>query len=319
MKILITGITGVLGSRLAERFGEIAEIHGLKRATSSIELLKNPDQIIWHEGDVSNPISLEDALQGIDLVIHAAGLVSFEKKDQALLNKVNVEGTANLVNAMLEKDVKNLIHISSVAALGKNPDQYSINESQQWVDSELNTPYAVSKYLGDLEVWRGVQEGLNALVLHPSVVLTKVSDNRSSAQIYNYVLEENSYYPKGSINYIDVRDLVELTFRLHKQNIWNERIIINADSISYQSFFSKMASIFGKRSPDREVSTAMLRIALFFQGIAKLLRISKSPLNKQTAMMSQLTMVMDNTKLKSLISFEFTPLEETFVWAISNE
>lgn len=319
MKILITGITGVLGSRLAERFGEIGEIHGLKRASSSMDLLTNSDQITWHEGDVSDPISLEDALQGIDLVIHAAGLVSFEKKDQALLNKVNVEGTANLVNAMLEKDVKNLIHISSVAALGKNPDQDLIDESQQWVDSDLNTPYAVSKYLGELEVWRGVQEGLNALVLHPSVVLTKVADNRSSAQIYKYVLEENSYYPKGSINYIDVRDLVELTFRLYKLELWNERVIINADSISYQTFFAKMAKVFGKKAPTKEVTTGMLKVALMAQAIAKFFRISKSPLNKQTAMMSQLTIVMDSTKLKSLVSFEFTPLEETFIWANSND
>ncbi|MGY6521924.1 MAG: NAD-dependent epimerase/dehydratase family protein [Mongoliitalea sp.] len=319
MKILITGITGVLGSRLAKKFHEVGEIHGLKRTNSNISLLEEGLPIVWHEGDLLDPISLENALEGIDLVIHAAGLVSFEQKDRERLNKVNWEGTANLVNAMLEKEVKKLIHVSSVAALGKSPEQTLIDENQKWVNSPLNTPYAVSKHLGDLEVWRAVQEGLQALVVHPSVILTKISDQRSSAQVYDYVLTEKSYYPLGTINYIDVRDVVSLIFQLFQKEVWNESVILNADSISYQDFFASMAKVFGKKAPSKPVTSLLLKIALFTQGIGKIFGLVKTPLNKQVAMMSQLQVIMDNSKVKSLITYEFTPLEKSFHWALSNE
>ncbi|UJP65789.1 NAD-dependent epimerase/dehydratase family protein [Mongoliitalea daihaiensis] len=319
MKILITGITGVLGSRLAQKFSKLGEIHGLKRPDSSTALLPKDFPVVWHEGDLVDPISVEDALEGIDLVIHAAGLISFDEKDQYQLNKINWEGTGNLVNAMLEKGVKKLIHVSSVAALGKSPEQNLINESQKWVNSPWNTPYAISKYLGDLEVWRAVQEGLQALVVHPSVILTKIADNRSSAQVYDYVLQERKYFPRGTINYIDVRDVVELMYRLYTKDSWNESFILNANSISYKDFFASMATVFGKQAPSKPVDSWMLKVALFAQGIGKMLGFSNSPLNKQTAMMAQLQVTMDNSKVTSVIPFDFTPLEQSFQWARSND
>lgn len=319
MKILITGITGVLGSRLAKQFHEVGEIHGLKRADAKISLVDKALPIVWHEGDLLDPISLEEALEEIDLVIHAAGLVSFNNKDRELLNKVNWEGTANLVNAMLEKGVKKLIHVSSVAALGKFPEQNLIDENQQWINSPLNTPYAVSKHFSDLEVWRAVQEGLQALVVHPSVILTKISDQRSSAQVYDYVLTEKSYYPLGTINYIDVRDVVSLIFQLFQKEVWNESVILNANSISYKDFFATMAKVFGKTAPSKPVTSFLLKIALFTQGIGKIFGLVKTPLNKQVAMMSQLQVIMDNSKVKSLIPYEFIPLEKSFHWALSND
>lgn len=191
MKILLTGATGLLGSSLAKRFASIAEIHGLKRESSNIALVTSLP-IKWHTGDLNDVQSLEDALEGIDMVIHAAALVSYNPKDEKALMKTNVEGTTNIVNAMLTKDVKKLIHISSIAALGRSPDINTINENHKWIDSDLNTPYAISKYLSELEVWRGVQEGLEALVVHPSIILGKVGTGRSSTEIYNYVLEEKN-------------------------------------------------------------------------------------------------------------------------------
>jgi dihydroflavonol-4-reductase len=319
MKILITGITGVLGSRIAQKFSEVGEIHGLKRTHAQTNLIDQSFPIIWHEGDLLDVISLEEALKGIDLVIHAAGLVSFEDSDKNQLYKTNWEGTTNLVNAMLELGIPRIIHVSSVAALGKAPDQVSIDETQKWIESPTNSIYAISKYLGELEVWRGVQEGLQALVIHPSVVLTKISDKRSSAALYQYVLNENSYYPLGNINYIDVRDAVDLLYLLYHENRWNERFILNAAAISYKDFFRQMALSFGKRAPFKPVTPLLLRLLLAFQPIAKAFNIQKLRLNKQTALVAQLEYVMDNSKLSALIAYEFRSLEDTFAWALSND
>ncbi|TVP52515.1 MAG: NAD-dependent epimerase/dehydratase family protein [Mongoliibacter sp.] len=318
MKILFTGATGLLGSSLAKRFSAEAEIHGLKRESSNVALTTGLP-IKWHTGDINDFQSLEEALEGMDMVVHAAALVSYNPKDEKELMRTNVEGAVNLVNAMLAKGIKKLVHISSVAALGKSPEADTIDETHKWVDSDLNTPYAISKYLGELEVWRGVQEGLEALVVHPSIILGKVGTGRSSTEIYDYVLEEKKYFPSGTVNYIDLRDTVEIIFQLYKKGVWNERVILSADSISYKLFFEKMALALGKKAPDTPVTDGMLRLGLFFIGLARKLGLTKSPLNKQTAMISQMSYHMDSSKVKDLLGYQFRSLEETFQWAKSND
>src|SRR5690606_25450195 len=148
MKILVTGITGLLGSYLAKEFASLGELHGLKRKGSCPNLLGDlGDRIIWHEGDINDYASLEDAFEGIDMVIHAAGLISYDPSDRAKLIRINVDGTANVVNVMLQKGIRKLLYISSVAALGRSPEVSYIDENFKWVASPLNTPYGTSKYL----------------------------------------------------------------------------------------------------------------------------------------------------------------------------
>lgn len=320
MKILITGATGLLGNHLVRKFAPQGEIHALIRKESNKDLISDYSQeIIWHEGDLNDIISLEEALKDIDLVIHAAGLVSFNPEDESKLMSVNVKGTANLIDCMLQFGINKLIHVSSVSALGRSPETKTVNENQRWIKSDYNTPYAVSKYFADLEVWRGVQEGLDAIIVYPSILLGKISDQRSSSKIYNYVLEGNSYYPKGSVNYIDVRDAAELIWQLYQKEVWNEGYILNKESLPYKIFFEKMSKAFNKKAPSKEVKKWMLEFVLVFSWIGRKLGISKSPLNKQTAMLSQLEVYMDNSKILNLLQYDFTPLEQTLSWAKTNE
>jgi len=320
MKILITGATGLFGSYLAKKFGSIGEIYGLKRKNSSQKLLQDsPHKINWIEGDILEPISLGAALEQMDLVIHAAGMVSFDPKDEKKLMEVNVTGTTNLVNAMLEKGVNRLIHVSSVSALGRSADTLTYDENSKWTASRFNTPYAISKYRAELEVWRGVQEGLQALIIMPSVILGKISDERSSTQIYHYVLEENKYYPQGTVNFIDIRDAVEITLQLYQKGLWGQRYILNHNTLYYKDFFEKMAKAFKKRPPTKKLQWYQLRMALIVVGIAKMLKLTKNPLNKQTAMISQLELYLQNEKVQKILDYRYIPLEDTFQWAMSNE
>lgn len=320
MKILITGATGLLGNHLVRKFAPYAEIHALIRKESNKDLISDfSEAIIWHEGDLNDVISVEEALKDIDLVIHAAGLVSFNPEDESKLMSVNVKGTANLIDCMLQFGIKKLIHVSSVSALGRSHESKTVNENQRWIKSDYNTPYAVSKYFADLEVWRGVQEGIDAIIVYPSILLGKISDQRSSSRIYNYVLEGNSYYPKGSVNYIDVRDAAELILKLYQKDIWNEGFILNKESLPYKIFFEKMSEAFNKKAPNKEVKKWMLDFVLVFSWIGRKLGVSKNPLNKQTAMLSQLEVYMDNSKILKLLPYTFTPLEQTLSWAKTNE
>ncbi|SIS60828.1 NAD-dependent epimerase/dehydratase family protein [Belliella pelovolcani] len=318
MKILITGATGLVGRYLARSFSELGEIYGLKRSDSQIEDLDIPT-IQWRTGDITDYQSLEVAFEGMDVIIHAAALVSYESKDADRLMKINVEGTTNVVNVMLDQGIKKLIHISSVAALGRSPELTEIDETHKWIASPLNTPYAISKYHADLEVWRGAQEGLSVMVLYPSVVLGKIADNRSSTQMYNYVLEENKYYPKGTVNYIDVRDLSAATVKLYQAGRWGEHFILSAGAISYKAFFEELAKAFDKKAPYKPVTAISLKLLLFFTKIAKAFSINKLPLSPQTAMLAQRKFILSNKKLISAIDYEFHTLQNTLKWARRND
>ncbi len=320
MKIFITGITGLLGSYIAKEFFSKGEIHGMRRSDSSLRLLGDlATDITWHEGDINDAGFLEEALIGMDLIIHSAALVSYDNRDEDRLMKINVEGTTNVVNAMLTNGNKSLIHISSVAALGKSPGLAKIDENHKWIESEYNTPYAISKYHAELEVWRGVQEGIRALVVNPALVLGKLSDQRSSTQIYDYVLKENKYYPAGTANFIDARDAAKAISKLFEKDLWNERFILSAAAMPYKEFFEEIAAVFKKKAPSKKVNKKLLNIGLFLVGLGRLLRLTQNPLNRQTATISQMKVIMDNSKVRKHITPDFHTLRETLIWAKTND
>ena len=316
-KILITGITGLLGSYLAKSYAGKAMISGLKRANSSTKLLGElSKQINWYEGEITDVELLIEACKDQDLVIHAAGLVSFDDSKKEALLETNAQGTACLVNAMLATECDHLVFISSVAALGRE-NNLNINEDQKWINSDLNTPYAISKHLAELEVWRGAQEGLEVIVFNPSILLAKIDDERSSSQIYKYVSEGNRYYPLGDINYIDIRDAVGLITSLISSGPWGDRFIINKETIPYQSFFEEMAAVFKLPAPNKPLNNWIAKIvvnwSLFYNYFAK----NKIPISRQTIQSAQTKIKYDNTKIRELTNYSFTPLAETFKWAVS--
>ena len=316
MNILITGITGLFGSFLAREFSKLGAIHGLKREDSNLDLLQDLDfEVTWHTGEVGDMDSLLEAMKSIDLVIHSAGMVSFSSKDEDQVYLVNSQGTSNVVNAMLASGVKKLLHVSSVAAIGRSVELKAISEDFKWADSPLNTHYAISKYQGELEAWRGQQEGLEVLVVNPSILLGKVSFHRSSTAILDYVMQEHTFYPKGDLNYIDVRDAAKISRILVEKEAWGERFILNKESVAYKKFFKEAAHAFSKKAPFIAVSGVMIGLVAGVLGILRLLGLSQSPLNRKTAMLSQQKIYFQNDKVNSLLDYQYLSLEESLNWA----
>lgn len=318
-KILITGITGLLGSYLAKSYAGKADISGLKRQNSSTQLLGNlASQINWYEGEITDVELLIEACNNQDLVIHAAGLVSFDESKKEALLKTNTQGTACVVNAMLSSNCKNLVFISSVAALGKDATA-PVRENQKWENSPLNTPYAISKHLAELEVWRGAQEGLEVMVFNPSVLLAKIGDERSSSQIYRYILEGNQYFPIGDINYIDIRDAVaQITTLVESgEESWGQRYIISKEAISYEAFFKEMAKEFKLIPPKKPLNNWMARLVINWSMLYNYFAKNKIPVTRQTIQSAQTKIRYDNTKVNKKTQYPYTPLGDTFKWAIS--
>ena len=320
-KILITGANGLLGSNVARRFAEAGfEVIALCRTGSDLSLLKNfVSKIKIIEGDILDIASLEIALKNIDFVVHTAAVVSYSPKDRNNMYKVNVEGTANIVNICLDKKIKKLCYVSSIAALGKPNSSTEhtldgiIDENQKWEDSPLNSHYAKSKYQGELEIWRGQAEGLATVIVNPSVILGEGDWNKSSTQLFKYVYDEHRFFTEGNLNYVDVKDVVEAIFRLTVSEIKNERFILNAGTITYKNFFESVAKVFYKNPPKKSISPFLIEILWRLEAIRSFFT-KKSPLiTKETAKNSRTKFAYKNQKISRAINFKFTDFDETIL------
>ncbi len=320
MQILITGATGLVGSATARRF--LAEGHAvvvLHRPGSDRSLLRDLEgRIRWQEGDILDVVSLEKALADVDYVIHAAAVVSFVPRDEATMYKVNVEGTANVVNACLKRGIRKLCHVSSVAALGR-PDPRMIasdttiviNETQRWTDSPNNSAYAKSKYLAEVEVWRGIAEGLSVVIVNPSLILGEGDWQKSSTQLFKYVYDGKPFYTEGTVNYIDVRDIAEAIYQLTLSEIENERFILSAGTATYRELFAAIAEGFGKKPPHIKVGSGLAGGIWRVEAVRSWLTGSRPLITKDTARSAAHHFEFSNAKIKKALSFDFQPLDKT--------
>jgi len=236
--VLVTGGTGFLGSYIIKELVEKNyPVRAIRRTTSKIPFYISAnifEQVQWVEGDILDPVSLDEAMEGADAVIHSAAIISFAKADKKKMYHVNVQGTANVVNAAIEKNISRLVHISSVAALGRNKLGGHVNEERKWQESSMNTHYAISKYKAEMEVWRGIAEGLNAVIINPSTVLGYGDWDTSSCRIFKTIYNEFPWYSTGINGFVDIEDVARTTVLLMQSDIKEQRFIVNGDNWSFQ-------------------------------------------------------------------------------------
>lgn len=318
--IAITGANGLLGNFIAKKFyDENADFVGLKRGTSDLSFV-HPDlrNVVWREADINDSNSLLEALKGVNTVIHAAAIVSFDPRSKEKIYKTNVEGTRNVVDACLSLGVRHLIFISSVAALGRKKGQLEIGETNQWVESDLNSDYAKSKYLAELEVFRGQEEGLTVSVVNPSVILAPANANKSSAQVFKYVLSERKFYTESFVNYVDVRDVADIVFKLYSQKIVGERFIASAGHVALKELLDQIAIRTGKKSPSIKINRHLLQIAAWFEEIRSRITGSETLVSRQTVRISKEKFSYLNQKSINRLQMSYRSLSETLDWCCNH-
>lgn len=335
--VFITGATGFIGSHLARHYLRAGHaVSALKRPRAGYGMLADvADQITWYEGDVLDIPSLETAMQatpgastpgestlGID-VIHAAAIVSFVPRDRDRMERINVEGTANVVNSCLKAGVRRLGYVSSVAALGrpaaKAPDRETpvlITSEQKWEDSPNNSAYAKSKYRAELEVWRGVAEGLDAVMVNPSIVLGAGDWSRSSLQLVKYVADEHPFYPAGLVNYVDVLDVVESLYWLMQTPGLADpdaprRYILNAGTIPYRSLLEQIASALGRRPPTMLLSPWLTRLLWPLEAVRAGLTGKEPLITRETARAASSLYAYDGQPICQRTGNQYRPLSDT--------
>jgi dihydroflavonol-4-reductase len=314
--IAVTGANGLLGSFIIRKLvEEKVPFVALKRAGSDISLVKDlGPAITWRDADVSDPVALDEAFEKVTHVIHAAGLVSFNPRRATQIFNVNVMGTRNVVNACLAHGVKRLVHISSVAALGRMKGQTLIDEDNKWIDNPTNTIYAESKYLAEAEAFRAHEEGLQVAVVNPSVILAPTDWMKSSSKLFKYAWDEKPYYIDGNLNYVDVRDVAKVVFLLLNNTIDGERFILNAGNITFLNFFTELAARFQTKPPRIRVNGALLPMLARFERVRSALYNSEPLITQETARLAGNHYLYKNDKIRKTLNFEFQSLDETLNW-----
>jgi nucleoside-diphosphate-sugar epimerase len=311
--VLVTGATGVIGSYLIRLLLKKGwKVRGLRRKNSQMALVADiVDQVDWREADVTDMGALEDAFEGVTHVCHCAALVSFHPKDADRMMKINAEGTANIVNLCLDFGVKRLIHVSSIAALGRTPNRKHLDEQSKWVDSPHNSRYAISKYRAEMEVQRGVAEGLSAAIVNPSVVVGSKDWDEGMSGFFKKIDQGLKFCPSGGSGFVDVRDVVEFMVDLMESDIQGERYILNAVNSSHREFFNLIARELGVKPPPITVGPFLAEVAWRVEWLKEKLLGATPMLTRESARASVSHYTYGNEKSQTMFGFRYLPFEET--------
>lgn len=328
--ILITGGTGLVGSHLLYfLLDDGQEVRAIYRKDSNLEAVKHVfsyytstpekyfNQIDWVEADLNDIPALSSAFKEVDIVYHAAAYVSFDPRDFQKLKKINIEGTANIVNLCLHHKIKKLCHLSSIATMSKTGVD-KIDEEMFWNPDEDNNVYAISKYGAEMEVWRGTQEGLDAIVLNPGVILGSGFWNKGTGVIFSKLSKGISYFTNGVMGFVDVIDVVQSAILLMESSVKNERFILVSENESYKNLLSSIAKKFGKKPPNKELKGWMLSIGQKLNFLKSFLTGKKQLLFKSTAKSILIQRKYNNKKLIASLNYTFTPLDKTLKVIVEN-
>ncbi|MBS1730700.1 MAG: NAD-dependent epimerase/dehydratase family protein [Bacteroidetes bacterium] len=307
-KVLITGATGLVGSHL---------LHALIKKNIRVKAiyhqtkpdLQPTENVEWVQADLSDIPSVENMMQDVQQIYHCAGLVSYDPRDRQALFKTNVEGTAHVINAAIQSNIEKIVYVSSVSALGRLREKELVNETMYWTKETSNSEYGRTKFLAEMEVWRGIGEGLNAVIVNPSIILGAGNWNVGSTAIFKKAFDEFPWHTSGVTGIVDVLDLVESMQCLMNSNISEQRFIINAENVLYKDLFTQIAAVFHKRPPFKKVTPLMASLVWRMEFLKSRLSGAKPLLTKETAHTAMAKVFFDNSKfLKKFPAFRYTPI-----------
>lgn len=329
--ILVTGGTGLVGSHLLYHLAlENNNIRAIYRENSNLKAVEHVfsyytkdfkqlfDKIEWVKADIIDVPSLHSVFTDVRIVYHCAAIVSFDKKEYRAMRKVNMEGTANMVNFSLSNNIEKFCFVSSIATLEKSIDNKIIDESNEWNSETNNYGYAITKYGAEMEVWRASQEGLEVVIVNPGVILGAGFWQSGPGELFAKFYNEFKFFTNGMTGFVAVKDVVKAMIQLTNSNIINERFILVAENRSFKEVFFKMADSYNKKRPTIKVTKFLSSIAWRLEWFKSFLT-GKTPLiTKHSASASLSSYQYSSNKIKETINFVFEPLNKTITDVCKN-
>ena len=323
--ILVTGGTGLVGSHLLYKLVEKGhKVRATYRSKKKMEVAKHVfsyytnqheeffSKIEWVEASLNDIPALTSTFKDITKVYHCAALVSFDPNDYLTLRRINIEGTANIVNLCLENNIEKLCYVSSVAAIGNgDPSDTIITEDTNWISEEDHSVYAITKYGAEIEVWRGVQEGLDTVIVNPGFIFGPGFWKTSSGSLIKKIHNGLSHYTTGVTGYVDIYDVVAAMIQLMNSSIKNERYILVSENMSFKEFAIKAAQNLNVKPPNKEASERFLQIAWRLDWLNYFVRRKRRKLTKQLANNISKKFYYSSKKIITDLEFKFKPIEKS--------
>lgn len=320
--IFVTGGTGLLGTHvLIELITRGEKVRALKRSSSDLSQVQSVfnfyfgskgktefEKIDWVNGDLLDILSLQDGIRGCKIVYHCAAKVSFRKRDFRKMIKMNKYGTTNVVNVCLDQKVDHLCYVSSTAAIGRKNKQEYLDESNKWVNDASNSGYSVSKFLAEMEVWRGIEEGLNAVIVNPAMIIGPGNWNQSSISTFKVVKNGLKFYTPGMNAFVDARDVARIVADLSEKEIFNERFLLLSENLLFKDYFFQIADALKVKRPSIEVKPWMVGLAWRIESFLAIFG-KKQNITRETARSSMAITKFSNQKIINKTGVEFTPIE----------
>ncbi len=315
----VTGGSGILGTRLIfDLLQQGEKVRALKRKESPLDTFHKImqfysidenllHQIEWVEGDINDISSLE-AMEGCAAVYHCAVAVSFFKNDKEKLFNVNAEGTKNMVNAALKNKIRTFCHVSSTAALGGSVVDGKITEEKLWTMDNGRSNYAITKKMAELEVWRGIEKGLNAVIINPSVIIGPGDAHKSSASLFGKVQQGLKFYSHGVNGYVDARDVSALMIKLMRSEISKERFLAISENLSFKEIFDCIAENLNQKKPTLEAKPWMAELIWRFEAMRSFLFKSNPLITKESGAAAFKKVYYSNEKAKTILKHDFIPV-----------
>jgi len=326
--IFVTGGTGLVGAHLLYELTSAGKnVKALKRETSNLQqviktfsyyTVNSKDlfsRIEWVNGDILDYFSLEGILNEVSEIYHCAAIVSFDPKERKRMIANNVEGTANLINAAIENGVKKICHVSSIAALGRLEDGLLVTEETNWVPAKRISGYSESKFFSEAEVWRGIEEGLDAVIVNPSIIFGPSNWETGSSKMFKTIWNGMKFYTRGITGFVDVKDVVKAMILLMDETNFekakNQRFLLNSENLSYERVFGQIADALIKPRPKYFASDMLLKIVWRAAKAASLFSGNPSLITRETVANSNNEFNFDGSKIVKQFNFEYLPISES--------
>jgi dihydroflavonol-4-reductase len=313
--VLVTGASGFVGGHLVKYLsGKGKQVRALYNSTNPKQSLRELPGVEWVQCDLLDVYQVEEVMQGIKDLYHCAAVVSFHPDEKEKMLHFNVESTTNVVNEALVQGVRKIVFVSSVAALGRSEAKKEITEEEQWEESRYGSQYGMSKHLAELEVWRGMGEGLEGVIVNPGIILGEGNWDEGSARLMKVVDKEFPFYTKGVNAWVDVMDVVKAMVQLMESDVNGERFILSAGNYSYKEIFTMMAANLDKKPPHIKAGTILTALVWRWSILKSKVFGETATITKETARTSQQQYLYNQEKLlKFLPDFRYTDMEATII------
>ncbi|PKV66215.1 nucleoside-diphosphate-sugar epimerase [Polaribacter sp. Hel1_33_96] len=321
--ILVTGGTGLVGSHLLYHLClQNVAIRAIYRTKSSLENVKKVfryytedenlfSKIEWYQADITDVPKMIPAFSDVKHVYHCAAFISFNPKDYRKMRKVNIHGTAIIVNLCIAAKIEKLCFVSSIAAVGDSLKGKIVTEENEWNKELDNSGYSITKFGAEMEVWRASQEGVDVVVVNPGVILGSGLWNSGSGKLFSQVNNGFRFYTEGVTGFVSVQDVVKPMILLMNSPVKNERFILISENKSFKEIFFLIADTLGKSRPSIKIKPWQTNLFWRFAWCVSKIARKEPLLSKYSARSAHSVAEYSSEKIQKKINYQFEDLEKS--------